>query len=176
MLSPLMDERVRRHWAATEAHALGWGGVSAVSAATGMSRKTIRKGLAELDVRRVNPKAPVSSRLRSPGGGRKRLTHGDPDLSSALEWLIEPTTRGDPMSPLRWTCKSTQELARALSGQGHGLSASTVGRLLNAAGYSLQGNRKTKEGAGPPGPQRPVRVHQRGRQSFPAAWPACNLG
>jgi transposase len=150
LLSPLMDERVKRQWAATEAQAYGWGGVSAVSAATGMSRKTIRKGLAELDVRRLNPKAPVSSRLRSPGGGRKRLTENDPDLAAALEWLIEPTTRGDPMSPLRWTCKSTQELAQALSSQGHELSASTVGRLLNAAGYSLQGNRKTKEGADHP--------------------------
>ena len=150
MLSPLMDERVRRQWAATEAQALGWGGVSAVSTATGISRKTIRKGLTELDARQMNPKAPVSSRLRSPGGGRKRLTQSDPDLSAALEWLIEPTTRGDPMSPLRWTCKSTQELARALSGQGHDLSASTVGRLLNAAGYSLQSNRKTKEGTDHP--------------------------
>ena len=150
LLSPLMDERVRRQWAATEAQAYGWGGVSAVSNATGMSRKTIRKGLAELDARRKNPGGPVTSRLRSPGGGRKRLTENDPDLSVALEWLIEPTTRGDPMSPLRWTCKSTQELARALSEQGHALSARTVGRLLNAAGYSLQGNRKTKEGADHP--------------------------
>ena len=150
LLSPLMDERVRRQWAATEAQAYGWGGVSAVSAATGMSRKTIRKGLAELDLRRMSPKAPVSSRLRSPGGGRKRVTDSDPDLAKALEWLIDPTTRGDPMSPLRWTCKSTQELARALTGQGHALSPRTVGRLLNAAGYSLQGNRKTKEGADHP--------------------------
>lgn len=150
LLSPLMDERVRRQWAATEAQAYGWGGVSAVSSATGMSRKTIRKGLAELDARRKNPGGAVTARLRSPGGGRKRLTENDPDLSAALEWLIDPTTRGDPMSPLRWTCKSTEELARALSEQGHALSARTVGRLLNVAGYSLQGNRKTKEGADHP--------------------------
>ena len=145
-----MDERVRRQWAATEAQAYGWGGVSAVSSATGISRKTIRKGLAELDARRKNPGGQLASRLRSPGGGRKRLTDTDPDLSAALEWLIDPTTRGDPMSPLRWTCKSTQELAQALSEQGHALSPRTVGRLLNAAGYSLQGNRKTKEGAAHP--------------------------
>ena len=92
-------------------------------------------------MRRKNPQAPLALRLRSPGGGRKRLTESDPDLSAALEWLIDPTTRGDPMSPLRWTCKSTQELAQALTQQGHELSPRTVGRLLNAAGYSLQGNR-----------------------------------
>ncbi len=149
-LAPLMDERVRRHWAATEAQAYGWGGVSAVSSATGMSRKTIRKGLAELGVRAREPDAPVAPRLRSPGGGRKRLTETDPQLFASLEWLVDPTTRGDPMSPLRWTCKSTHELAQALTEQGHELSPRTVGRLLNAAGFSLQGNRKTKEGADHP--------------------------
>ena len=145
-----MDERVRRHWAAAEAQAYGWGGVSAVSTATGMSRKTIRKGLAELGVRERVPDEPVTARLRSPGGGRKRLTETDPELFERLEWLVEPSTRGDPMSPLRWTCKSTHELAQALTEQGHALSARTVGRLLNAAGFSLQGNRKTKEGADHP--------------------------
>ena len=146
-LAPLMDERVRRHWAATEAQAYGWGGVSAVSSAIGMSRKTIRKGLAELGIREKDPDAPVASRLRNPGGGRKQLSESDPQLFASLEWLIDPTTRGDPMSPLRWTCKSTHELAQTLTEQGHALSPRTVGRLLNAAGYSLQGNRKTKEGA-----------------------------
>jgi transposase len=149
-LAPLMDERLRRHWAATEAKAYGWGGVSAVSIATGMSRKTIRKGLAELGVREREPEAPVTARLRSPGGGRKRLTETDPGLVQRLEWLVDPSTRGDPMSPLRWTCKSTHELARALTEQGHELSPRSVGRLLNAAGFSLQGNRKTKEGADHP--------------------------
>ena len=110
-----MDERIRRHWAASEAQAYGWGGVSAVSTATGMSRKTIRNGLAELGVREREPDAPVSARLRSPGGGRKRLTESDPELLESLEVLVDPSTRGDPMSPLRWTCKSTQELARALT-------------------------------------------------------------
>lgn len=149
-LAPLMDERVRRQWGATEAQAYGWGGVSAVSSATGMSRKTIRKGLAELEVRESEPNAPVAPRLRSPGGGRKRLTETDPELFARLEWLVDPSTRGDPMSPLRWTCKSTHELARALTEQGHELSPRSVGRLLNAAGFSLQGNRKTKEGADHP--------------------------
>jgi hypothetical protein len=146
-LAPLMDERVRRHWAATEAKAYGWGGVSAVSSATGISRKTIRKGLAELGVREESPDAPVEKRLRSPGGGRKRLTQTDPELFASLEWLVDPTTRGDPMSPLRWTCKSTHELAQTLTAQGHALSPRTVGRLLNEVGFSLQSNRKTKEGA-----------------------------
>jgi transposase len=145
-----MDERVRRQWAATEAQAYGWGGVSAVSSATGMSRKTIRKGLAELGIREQTPEAPLAARLRSPGGGRKRLTQTDPQLSASLEWLVDPATRGDPMSPLRWTCKSTHELAKALTEQGHELSPRTVGRLLNAAGFSLRGNRKTKEGADHP--------------------------
>ena len=146
----VMDERVRRHWAATEAQAYGWGGVSAVSRATGMSRKTIRKGLSELGIREQEPDTPVSARLRNPGGGRKRLTETHPQLSKRLERLVDPTTRGDPMSPLRWTCKSTHELARALTEQGHELSPRTVGRLLNDAGFSLQSNRKTKEGADHP--------------------------
>jgi transposase len=149
-LAALMDERVRRHWAATEARAYGWGGVSAVSSVTGMSRKTIRKGLVELGVREDSPDAPVELRLRSPGGGRKRLIQTDPQLIESLEWLVDPTTRGDPMSPLRWTCKSTHELAQALTAQGHELSPRTVGRLLNEAGFSLQSNRKTKEGAAHP--------------------------
>jgi transposase len=149
-LAKVMDERVRRHWAATEAQAYGWGGVSAVSSATGLSRKTIRKGLLELGLHERGPQTPESQRIRSPGGGRKRLTETNPKLIGKLEWLVDPTTRGDPMSPLRWTCKSTYELAQALTAQGHELSARTVGRLLNEAGFSLQGNRKTKEGADHP--------------------------
>lgn len=149
-LAPLMDERVRRQWAATEAQAYGWGGISAVSDATGMSRKTIRKGLAEMLSRDQAQDVPVALRLRKPGGGRKQLTKTNPQLLESLEWLVGPTTRGDPMSPLRWTCKSTYELARALTEQGYDLSPRTVGRLLNAENFSLQGNRKTKEGAAHP--------------------------
>jgi len=149
-LAGLMDERMSRQWAATEATAYGWGGVRAVSEAIGMSPHTIRKGLAELADRAANPGIPVPARIRRPGGGRKRCTESDPELAAALELLVDPATRGDPMSPLRWTCKSTTQLAKELSRQGHPVSPSTVGRLLRAAGYSLQSNRKTKEGGGHP--------------------------
>jgi transposase len=145
-LGSLMDERMRRQWAAAEATAYGWGGMCAVSDATGLSAGTIRKGVAELRARRKRPGEPLPKRLRCTGGGRKRKTESDPKLVTALEELVDPVTRGDPESPLRWTCKSTQTLARELTKQGHPVSGSTVGRLLRAAGYSLQGNRKTKEG------------------------------
>jgi Rhodopirellula transposase DDE domain len=141
---------MRRQWAATEAQTYGRGGVSAVSSATGMSRNTIRKGLTELAARKKNPRAPVEARIRKKGGGRKRLTETDPGLAQALNRLIEPTTRGDPMSPLRWTCKSTVNLAEALTRQGHVVGAWTVGAMLKEAGYSLQSNRKTKEGGSHP--------------------------
>jgi hypothetical protein len=149
-LGPLMDERLRRQWAATEAQAYGRGGLSAVSSATGMSRNTIRKGLFELAARKKNPKAVVDARVRKQGGGRKRLTETDPDLAEALDQLVEPTSRGDPMSALRWTCKSTVNLADALTRQGHPVGAWTVGHLLKQAGYSLQSNGKTKEGGSHP--------------------------
>jgi transposase len=145
-LSSLMDERMRRQWAAAEAKSYGWGGLRAVTQATGMSPKTVAKGLAELKMREANPERPVPERIRRPGGGRKRITEADPELAGALERLVDPATRGDPMSPLRWTCKSTVQLASALTRQGHPVSARTVGRLLREAGYSLQSNRKTKEG------------------------------
>ena len=121
-LASVLDERARRHWAASEARAYGWGGVSAVSDATGMSPNTIRKGLAELAMRDADPDAEVTSRLRKAGGGRKRLTETDPQLSEELDHLVAPLTRGDPQSPLRWTCKSTSHLAKELSRQGHPIS------------------------------------------------------
>jgi transposase len=145
-LAPLMDERMRRQWAASEARAYGWGGVRAVSSMIGMSPNTIKKGLAELRERAESPDMPLPTRLRREGGGRKRSSEVDPELVVALERLVDPVTRGDPESPLRWTCKSTTHLAEALSDQGHVVSPRTVGRLLNADGYSLQSNRKTKEG------------------------------
>jgi transposase len=145
-LSSLMDERMRRQWAAAEARSYGWGGRLAVSRATGLSPNTIDRGLAELDSRGTALEAPLSERLRKPGAGRKRVVDTDPELPAALERLVDPTTRGDPMSPLRWTCKSTTQLAGELTRQGHPVSPRTVGRLLRAAGYSLQSNRKTKEG------------------------------
>ena len=145
-LAPLMNERMRRQWAAAEARAYGWGGLRAVSSVIGMSPNTIQKGLAELAQREETPDMPLPSRLGVEGGGRKRCSEADPELVAALEQLVEPVTRGDPGSPLRWTCKSTTHLAAALTEQGHPVSPRTVGRLLNADGYSLQSNRKTKEG------------------------------
>jgi len=149
-LAALLDERMRRQWAAAEAKSYGWGGIRAVSTATGLSPNTIAKGLEELESQRINTSVASSARLRRPGGGRKRATDADPGLASALERLVDPSTRGDPMSPLRWTCKSTTQLASELTRQGHPVCARTVGRLLKASGYSLQGNRKTKEGADHP--------------------------
>jgi hypothetical protein len=149
-LAPVMDERTRRQWAAAEAAAYGWGGIRAVSTAIGMSANTIRRGLWELSEREVDPEAQASGRVRKEGGGRKRQTELDPGLRAALERLIEPATRGDPQSALRWTCKSTTHLSGELTQHGHPVSPSTVGRLLVAAGYSLQSNRKTREGSGHP--------------------------
>jgi hypothetical protein len=149
-LVPLMDERMRRQWAAAEADAYGWGGIVAVADATGLSPTTIRKGQVELLRRAARPREPVPTRVRHSGAGRKPKTEEDPDLVQALEKLVDPLTRGDPQSPLRWTCKSTRTLARELTAQGHGVSDTTVRRLLHAAGYSLQGNCKTREGTSHP--------------------------
>jgi hypothetical protein len=106
-LSGLMDERMSRQWAAAEAAAYGWGGVRAVSEATGMSPHTIRKGSAELTERAANPDSPIPTRIRRPGGGRTRRTESDPELTTVLESLVDPATRGDPMSPLRWQSSPT---------------------------------------------------------------------
>jgi hypothetical protein len=146
-LEPVLDERSRRQWAAAEARDLGYGGVSAVARATGLARDTIRVGLRELAHRHEHPDEPPGPRVRHPGGGRKAVTATDPALVAALEALVEPHTRGDPQSPLRWTCKSTRQLAAALSGQGHAVGYRTIARLLGEAGYSLQANRKTREGS-----------------------------
>jgi len=150
LLGPLMDERMRRQWAASEAKAYGRGGLQAVSRATQMAPNTIRKGIQELDERASNPGKEISPRIREAGGGRKHASENDPELVGRLNDLVEPSTRGDPMSPLRWTCLSTTNLAEELTIQGHPVSPRTVGRLLNADGYSLQSNRKTKEGESHP--------------------------
>ena len=142
-----MDERLRRQWAATEAAAIGWGGVSAVSFATGLSRNTIAVGVRELEARQSNPDVPVETRLRRVGAGRKPVTQTDPELLAALESLVDPVTRGHPESPLRWTCKSTAVLAAELTRQRHPVTDRTVATLLKNAGYSLQANRKTREGS-----------------------------
>jgi hypothetical protein len=146
----MMDERMRRQWAATEASALGWGGVSAVSVATGLARNTVLAGLREVRHRRRYPRAKLSDRIRGIGGGRKRLTATDPGLKEALEALVDPATRGHPESPLRWTCKSTARLAAELKKHRHPVTDRTVAALLKEAGYSLQANRKTREGSAHP--------------------------
>jgi transposase len=141
-----LSEFTRRRWAAVEAVSLGWGGVSAVSAATGLAQSTIRRGIRELNSGSVPPGA----RERRQGAGRKRIDVLDPRVRVSLERLVEPESRGDPRSPLRWTCKSTRRLAKELTAQGHPVGPTTVRRLLKAAGYSLQANRKTREGTSHP--------------------------
>jgi Rhodopirellula transposase DDE domain len=139
-VAPFLDERGRRLVAAAEAFAAGYGGIAAVAMATGMAPSTIGRGLKEL------AQDEPSERVRRPGAGRKPAICKDPTLLADLEALVEPTTRGDPESPLRWTCRSVRRLAQALQAQGHEVSRTLVAELLNAAGYSLQANRKTKEG------------------------------
>jgi len=148
-LRPEMDERMRRLWAAAEARDLGWGGVTAVAKATGLSRVTITSGMRELELPSEKGEE-EKGRIRRAGAGRRPLTESNPELLAALEALIEPVTRGDPECPLRWTCKSTRRLAEELTRQQHSVSPSTVSRLLNEAGYSLQANRKTREGSSHP--------------------------
>ncbi len=137
-----LDERGRRRWAGAEARSLGWGGVAAVAEATGISDRTIRTGIRELN----DPNAAPSNKQRRQGGGRRSREIEQPKLIRALEALVGPGTRGDPCSPLRWTCKSTRTLARELTRQGYQVSSTKIGQLLRAQGYSLQANRKTIEG------------------------------
>ena len=156
-LLPALDERGRREWAASEAMALGRrGALALVQRATGLSRNTIVRGVREITEReRADPGAagvPGDAscedvrRVRRPGAGQKPITEREPELLAALEALVEPTSRGDPQSPLRWTIKSLRVLADELVAQGHRVSFRTVGKLLKGLGYSLQGNRKTIEG------------------------------
>lgn len=145
-LLPVMTERSRRIWAATEAKALGRGGISAVARATGIDRNTIAKGLKELE----SPETLAPERVRRAGGGRKRTAAIDATLMDDLERLIDPQTRGDPESPLRWTCKSVRKLADELKRKQHQVSHRLVAALLHEMGYSLQANRKVREGSNHP--------------------------
>jgi len=138
---PMLDERTRRLTAASEAKALGYGGISLVRRACGLSSKAIRKGIRELETGESWP-----GRIRRPGGGRKRITEFDPELVERLEAIIEEETRGDPESPLRWTCKSTRAIAESLTRRHHPVSHTKVAQILHDQHYSLQGNRKTEEG------------------------------
>jgi hypothetical protein len=142
VLKPHLNERQRRLWLGAEARELGSGGVGIVAQAVGVAGDTVRRGRAELE----EPQPLPYPRSRKPGGGRKRAEAGDPTLVAALDKLVDPVTRGDPMSPLRWTSKSLRTLAKALQEQGHQVSEQIVRRLLREAGYSLQGNAKTLEG------------------------------
>jgi hypothetical protein len=144
-LQPVLNERSRRLWAATESMAIGYGGDAVVSAATGLARETIRNGRREVAKGVMAP-----DRIRRAGAGRPALETAQPGVTAALEALVEPLTRGDPMSPLRWTCKSRAQLTAALVKQGWSVSSTTVGRLLHALGYSLQALRKNREGASHP--------------------------
>ena len=141
-LAPVFTERSRRIWAATEARALGHGGIGVVERATGISRATIQRGLRELEADTTLP----PGRSRRAGGGRKPATTVDSTLLRDLDALVEPTAPGDPDSPLRWSCKSTRTLAVALRALGHSVSHTVVAELLHQLGYSLQGNVKTREG------------------------------
>ena len=141
-LASELNERGRRRWAAIEATSLGRGGIAAVAAAIEISDRTIRTGIRELG---HSPQF-GSDRQRKVGGGRKTRTEEQPDLLDALDQLINPSTRGDPMNPLRWTCKSTRTLARELRTQGYNVGPTTIRGMLHKLGYSLQANRKTREG------------------------------
>ena len=145
VMSPLLDERTRRLWAAAESAAIGYGGDALVSAATGLARETIRNGRRELA-----DGVDAAGRIRRPGAGRPDVEQTQPGVTEALDRLVEPLTRGDPMSPLRWTCKSRAKLSAALTTQGWRVSSTTVGHLLHALGYRLQALRKTQEGTSHP--------------------------
>jgi hypothetical protein len=145
-LSPVLDERGRRRFAATEARAYGYGGVSVVSRITGMARSTMGRGVEEIIAEK---KSVETGRIRQPGGGRKTKRSEDSTLLPDLERLVEPATRGDPMRVLRWTSKSLRHLAEALHGQGHWVCPHVIADCLRELGYSLQANRKTREGSSP---------------------------
>ena len=142
---PVLDERSRRRWAAAESLAIGYGGDALISSATGLAPATIRKGRREIA---RDEEAP--GRLRRAGAGRPRIQQDQPGILTALEALVDPLTRGDPTSPLRWTCKSRAKLAAELTAQGWRVSSTTVGRLLHRLGYRLQSVRKRQEGTSHP--------------------------
>jgi hypothetical protein len=148
-LKNILSERARRLWAASEARELGWGGITIVETATGISHTTIRKGIRQLAEQPQEKRLPVD-RSRCEGAGRKGILFYDPNIADALVSLIEPVTRGDPESPLRWTCKSTRRLATELTKMQHQISPRKVAQLLHQLGYSLQANRKTREGMNHP--------------------------
>ena len=168
---PHLNERARRMVAASEATQIGYGGVTLVSHACGLSRVTINKGIRELSA------SPLSeNRIRQPGGGRRRLERKDPGLVTLLESLVEPLTRGDPESPLRWTCKSTRTLAGELVYRKHPISHEKVAQYLRDLGYSLQGNRKTEEGEDHPDRDAQFRhINREVRKAMTQGWPVVSV-
>ncbi len=142
---PHLNEKQRRLLIAAEARTLGWGGISQVAKATGVSRVTIHKALTEIEDKKI-----LAERIRKPGGGRKDITEYYPNILEKLETLVDPVSRGDPRSPLRWTCKSTRQLSQELGQKGYAISNVTVADLLHRLDYSLQANAKTLEGASHP--------------------------
>jgi hypothetical protein len=171
-LDPVLDERARRRFVAAEAMAAGWGGVSAVTRATGVARSTIGRGLAELrGGESLDP-----NRVRRPGGGCKPLIETDASLLDDLRSLVEPDTRGDPQSSLLWTCKSLTHLSRSLRQMGHKIGRTLVGELLHKLDYSLQGNRKTLEGSKHPDRDAQFRyINGRVNEALAAGTPAISV-
>jgi transposase len=171
-LAPELDERRRRLWAAAEARAAGRGGIAATARATGMAIDTIRKGIRELE----SGETLERRRVRRPGGGRKPITETDPTLLEDLERLLDDGTRGDPELPLRWTSKSVRKLAEGLRELGHEVSYRTVARLLRALGYSLQANRKTREGSSHPDRDAQFQhINQTAKQAIAAGEPVISV-
>jgi hypothetical protein len=169
---PLLNERTRRLTAANEALQIGYGGVSLVHRACGLSRKAIAKGLVEIE----QGDASLGERIRRPGAGRKNLTVSDPGLVAALDALIEGGTRGDPESPLRWVCKSTRTLAGELSQQHHPVSYVRVAQLLHEQNYSLQSNRKLEEGEDHPDRDAQFRhINAVVKRALAAGWPVISV-
>ena len=164
-----LDERARREWAGSEAMALGHGGIVMVHRATGMAPSTIGKGKRELQAREGEASEAGTRRVRRSGGGRKKKVDLNPQLLSDLESLVEPATRGDPESPLRWTLKSLRRLSQELSAMGHEVSRNVVSRVLHSLGYSLQANSRATRGQPPSGAQRAVRTHQRAHRAATGA-------
>jgi hypothetical protein len=171
-LAPVLDERALRRFAAAEAQAAGRGGVAAVSRITGLARSTIGRGLNELRA----GEACDADRVRRPGGGRKPLTATDPRLIDDLRSLVEPDARGDPQSPLLWTCKSLRKLSQSLGDMGHKIGRTLIGELLHGLGYSLQANRKTREGGDHPGRDAQFRyINGRVKEALALSEPAISV-
>jgi hypothetical protein len=171
-MAPELNERQRRLWAASEARAVGWGGITATARATGMAIDTVRRGIAELDSgERLDP-----GRVRRPGGGRKPILEGDPTILDDIERLVDEDSRGDPESLLRWTAKSVRQISAALREMGHEAHFTSVAMLLRLLGYSLQANVKMREGASHPDRDAQFRhINTTSKAAIAAGWPVLSV-